>query len=1046
MPVDAIFSVGSYAASAWSGPPLVTALAMLVLGGSVAYRERGTRVSLLVGALAASVAVWLSSFAVMYSATDAGVALFWARVGHIGVALIPCTVYHFSVVLLNRADEVRRNVAALWLASIAFALLASFTSLIVPRVESHAWGFYPRYGWEGVALVAYVVVVGAATIVDAARELRRVNARLERRRVRSVSLAMAAGYLALVDFLPSLGIPIYPLGYIAVLVFLAGMASTVIREGLVEITPRVAAGAILETMRGSVLVTDLEGRVQVASDATYVLLDCREDELLGRNITDLSPGIRGNGSTLEPFHDREMVWRTRGEETVDVSVSGSELKDRRGRVVGMVYSAEDIRSRKREDALRESESRYRTLVESMAEGVIVVDNDDVVQFVNTCFAKLFGYEPAELIGTEASAVLLRPDDRALMAEKLRNRQTGMSEQYTIPMVKKNGDLIWTSISSSPLYDSRGHVTGSIGICLDLSERWQNELSVRESEARYRLMAEHATDMICRLTPEGKLLYVSPASRFILGYEADKLVGTHSSALMHTDFVRVAEAFNRSLLKGESVQTITVMMVHRDGRKVWVESNCRAVRGEDGRVTEVIAVSRDVTERLAAEEQIQFQAYHDVLTGLPNRRLFEDRLNLALAHARRQKRRGLPACVAVLFLDLDHFKLVNDTFGHSKGDELLKVMAERLRHSVRDEDSVARFGGDEFIILLPHAQKAESAALVAQKLLAAINAGVMLEDEEYYPSASIGIAIHPENGDSADALLRTADAAMYRAKEISRNSYQFASTLMDLRARERLMVDTALRRAVENAEFALYYQPIVDPTGAITSVEALLRWRHPQRGLLTPESFMSVAEESGTINLIGEWVLRTACADIREWQREGIAPARTAINMSAVQLEQQGLAAHIAALLAEFGLSSEVLELEITETAVLRDRRRAKSILETLSATGLTIAIDDFGTGYSSLTYLRTFPIRRVKIDRSFIKDIETQPNDAAIVGAVITMAHALGIEVVAEGVETEQQVRMLTALECEHLQGFYFSEARPADEITRLLRQGRAILGAAASA
>lgn len=582
--------------------------------------------------------------------------------------------------------------------------------------------------------------------------------------------------------------------------------------------PQFGSDRVLATLPGSVLVTDLEGRIHVANNAACGLLGYSRAELIGRHIRDIAPQLLPSEAGVPPssFSDRRLFWRSKSGEQISVSVSAETLTDTAGAPAGVVYSAEDLR-RRHEEALRESEARYRTLVESMNEGVIVVDNDDVVRFVNPQFCVMVNYDAADLVGRVATDVLLRAADRPVMEEKVQERRRGVSETYTIDLCKRTGELISVDISAAPLLDAKGQVTGSIGICTDVTDRKRSEAALRESEARYRLMAEHATDLISRLTPRGTYLYVSPASRSLLGYEPGTLVDSPATDLVHPDDVPVLEAFLEALLSSHVTNTITYRVRRSDGTYIAVETTFKGIRPSDtDPVSEFIAVSRDVTARKRAEEQIEYQAYHDALTGLPNRKLFEDRLNIALSHARRQRATGRPGVAAVLLLDVDHFKLVNDTLGHTTGDHLLRVIAMRIGESLRSGDTVARFGGDEFTILLPHLAAAEDAAFVAEKILEAVNAPVDIEGQELYTSASIGIAVHPDNGDSAETLLRNADTAMYRAKEISRNSYQLCSPAMNARAEERLTMKSALYQALEHQDFVLHYQPIVSTDGLISA--------------------------------------------------------------------------------------------------------------------------------------------------------------------------------------------------------------------------------------
>lgn len=457
-------------------------------------------------------------------------------------------------------------------------------------------------------------------------------------------------------------------------------------------------------------------------------------------------------------------------------------------------------------------------------------------------------------------------------------------------------------------------------------------------------------------------------------------------------------------------------------------------GDGGLIARSIRYS---IERKRSEERLAYMAQYDHLTGLTNRALFQDRLEQALARA---KRSG--ALVALMFLDLDRFKAVNDTLGHGTGDLLLKKVAERLEGSVRETDTVARIGGDEFSIILEGLTEAQDAAFVARKIIDKLVQPFVLDGHEVFVTTSIGIAVYPSS--NGDSLLTDADSAMYCAKEQGRNTYRFHTPERNAQVRERLNMESKLRRALDQEEFLLYYQPQVDlTTGMIVGTEALLRWQHPELGLVSPGKFISVLEDIGMIVRVGEWVLQTACRQSKAWQRDGFPPLRMAVNISARQFSRRDLIDTVAGVLTETGLDPNYLELEITESLLMEDIKANSRLLDELktSVEGLRVSIDDFGTGYSSLSYLKTFPIDLLKIDQSFIRDITTNSDDAAITTTIIVLAHNLRLKVIAEGVETEEQMTYLREKGCDEAQGFYFSRPLPADEFTKLLVRGGSLLG-----
>ncbi|HYM61494.1 MAG TPA: EAL domain-containing protein [Thermoanaerobaculia bacterium] len=686
----------------------------------------------------------------------------------------------------------------------------------------------------------------------------------------------------------------------------------------------------------------------------------------------------------------------------------------------------DISDRKfAEDALKASEGRYRLLIERMREGLSQVNNDGVVEFVNDRFCEMVGYTREELIGRRADMIAAFPEDVETIQSKHELRLWGVSDQYEIRVRRKDGRIIWVEIGGAPVTDASGHVVGSIGVHDDITERRRAEEALRESEARYRLMAENSTDMISRSTAEGIILYASDAARTLMGYEPAELAGRSVFDLIvpgDRSDVRRAGAGLKSL----APMTFSYRVHRKDGATVWFESTSRAlIDPTTGLIQEIVSVTRDISERKKAEEQIEYQAYHDALTGLPNRLLFRDRLTVALARARRQNQNA-----AVMFLDLDRFKVVNDTLGHSFGDELLKAIAERLRRSLREADSIARMGGDEFTILLTDLASGEDAAMIAEKLLEAIAQPLLLEGQQLFLTTSIGIAVFPTDGETAETLLRSADSAMYRAKDSGRNAFQLCTPAMNSRAVERLGLENALRRAIDRGELILHYQPQVEiATGRIVGMEALLRWDHPTLGLTQPETFISIAEETRLIIPIGEWVLNEACTQTKAWQASRFPGLRIAVNLSPRQFQQADLRRMIAGALAGSGLAASDLEIEVTESTAMQNTERTVTTLRGLREMGTRIAIDDFGTGHSSLNYLRSFPIDTVKIDQAFVHEIEASVSDRAIISAIIAMARGLKLRVTAEGVETDEQLRFLRDAGCDEVQGFLLGRPVPAGEV-----------------
>jgi diguanylate cyclase (GGDEF)-like protein/PAS domain S-box-containing protein len=484
------------------------------------------------------------------------------------------------------------------------------------------------------------------------------------------------------------------------------------------------------------------------------------------------------------------------------------------------------------------------------------------------------------------------------------------------------------------------------------------------------------------------------------------------------------------LNGETINLPeTYVTMPASERQGWIMVSLRPQYDAKRQVAGVIVHVRDFTDRKRAEQQIEYQAYHDALTGLANRRLFQEHLTLAIALA--QRRTGL---LAVLFLDLDHFKIINDSLGHTMGDALLRVAAARLKTHVREGDVIARVGGDEFTIVLQELKKKEDIPAIAQKVLRAIADPIDIEGHRLYATASIGIAVYPDDGLDAETLLKNADNAMYRAKADGRNTYQMSTEEMSRSMQERLTLESGLHQAIERNEFEVYYQPQIDvPSMKIVGMEALLRWRHPERGMMLPGSFINVAEERGHIVVIGDWVLRQACMQAKMFRDAGFPSFRVAVNISARQFREATLVDSIESALKQTGLDPQSLELEITESVAMENVDLTLKQLARLRRIGITIAIDDFGMGHSSLSYLKRFPIDALKIDRNFVEELPERLEDAAIVRSVIELAQGLNLRVVAEGVETKQQLDFLTKQNCQEVQGFYFGFPVPPQEFQKLL-------------
>jgi diguanylate cyclase (GGDEF)-like protein/PAS domain S-box-containing protein len=556
--------------------------------------------------------------------------------------------------------------------------------------------------------------------------------------------------------------------------------------------------------------------------------------------------------------------------------------------------------------------------------------------------------------------------------------------------------------------------------------------LRRAEEKYRAIFEDAVIGIFQATPDGRPLRINRALAELHGYDSpDQLMSEVSNVV--TDFFvqpsRMNELMSELKEKG-FVRHVELEFYRKDRTKKWVMANIRSVRDASGAITLLEGTMEDITDRKRAEEQVQFLAFYDALTGLPNRTLLGDRLANALASARRRSEK-----VAVLFLDLDRFKIINDSLGHSCGDLLLQEVAIRLKKSAREHDTVARLGGDEFVIVMAGIKDVADAAVGAERIMDNICTEFVIQGHSLTVSCSIVISIYPDHGTDSETLVKHADAAMYCAKENGRNAFRLFSEDMNEKVVERLTIEHNLRSALDKDELFLVYQPQTElATGAIIGVEALLRWKHPELGLVPPDHFIRVAENTGLILPIGEWVLRTACTTARRWQDTGLPPVPVAVNVSAVQFRQEGFRALVQRILHETRLAPEYLELELTESVLLSNADLTFPVLQDLKSMGVQLAIDDFGTGYSSLSYLRQFPVHRLKIDRSFIKAVAVNSDDAAITSAIISMGRNLNLKVIAEGVEDEAQIAFLKQHHCDEIQGYYFSRPLTVEQIDEKLR------------
>lgn len=681
-----------------------------------------------------------------------------------------------------------------------------------------------------------------------------------------------------------------------------------------------------------------------------------------------------------------------------------------------VFFVRDVSSESEaREALRRSEREYRRMVENSPDGIALI-HDGIVVFANMACEQLVGVKsPDELWAAEFES-FVHPDDQELWHDREKKLLDGdILGRSEIRLLTPAGKITDVELAQYPIERPEGK---AMQITLrDITVRKKMEVQVKESEERYKGLASVAFDGVA-IHFEGILLQANRSFDAIFGYKDGDTKGCSIYDLVIEE--------HRPYLKREldSGNVLELEGLREDGRRVFIEASTRACNflGEPAYVTAI----RDISVRKNAEQAIRHQAYFDGLTGLPNRLLFFDRLTVAVEQSSRENK-GL----AVMFLDLDRFKNVNDSLGHNVGDLLLFEVADRLSSCLKKGDTVSRLGGDEFTVLLNEIKDPSEANLVAEKIARAINEPYMIQEQSINIGVSIGIALYPQHGQDADDLIKNADSAMYDVKDNGRNNYQLYSSEAGGK-RDNLSLESRLRHAVENQEFVLYYQPKYNlSTGRLCGAEALVRWQDPQRGLVMPDEFIPMAEETRLILPLGDWVLQEGCRQSKLWESNGI---KISINLSPWQLHKSTLIATVEQALSASGAKAENIELEITETVAMQNPGQTLSVLRDLTSRGLSVSLDDFGKGYSSLNYLKQFPVDTIKIDMSFIRDLLTEPKDAAIVRAIILLGHNLNMKVLAEGVETKAQSEFLNVEGCDLAQGYFYSKPIPAAMFEKLFQ------------
>lgn len=696
--------------------------------------------------------------------------------------------------------------------------------------------------------------------------------------------------------------------------------------------------------------------------------------------------------------------------------------------------------------LQDVSQLQRAILDNAAYAIIATTLDGIITSFNRAAEVMLGYQATEMIGRQTPALFHDADEMAARARQL-GAELGIDlepgfevfvaptrlrlpNEYEWTYIRKDGRRLPVLLSVTALHDSQDTLTGFLGIASDLTARQQAEDSLH----LYASVFHHSAEGILLTNSANRIVAINEALSKMTGYTIDDLFGRNPKVLATG---RTSSAVYRAMwkaLREFGVWQGELLDRRKDGSVYPKLATISTIRDRAGKLTHYMASYTDITARKAAEESVHHLAHHDVLTGLFNRFSLEERLEQAILTAQRQARQ-----LAVMFVDLDRFKLINDTLGHHVGDQLLIEVARRMSACVRESDIVARLGGDEFVVVLTGIEAGmATGTAIAGKILLRLGEPYHIEGNELHSSPSIGLSIYPADGLDADTLMKSADTAMYHAKQQGRNNFQFFTAVMNAAASERMRMEHDLRTALLDGQFELHYQPQVSTIDCRTcGFEALVRWRHPVQGLIPPLKFIPITEETGLIVALGAWVLDEACRQLAIWKTRGLAAGRMAVNLSAHQLRSPELVSQVRETMTRHGIGRGELELEVTESVAMDNPERAIGQLKALRAVGVELAIDDFGTGYSSLAYLKLLPIQTLKLDRAFVRDIETDENDAAISAATLALARNLGLKVVAEGVETETQRDFLAAHQCDILQGYLFSKPLPAAEATDFLKRPR---------
>jgi len=873
------------------------------------------------------------------------------------------------------------------------------------------WGLIPQVTWVFWTTLVFACITLLITLATSYRLANPTAEQAHRWALRYelVGLAngMAWGVLGLV-FLPGQGSPDHTVFLFVVAALIAGGVSALapIFSVFLAFTLPIVIGTVLPLAftsgQGSLELAMLIGALYMVSASAAL----RMSQTIGDNLRNV-------------FEKQNLF--------SDLSATQEEMEKTNTALVKEVDERERVQA-----ALEVSERHFRVLVETSGDVIWSVDTEGRYTYINgPAVEAILGYKSDEVIGRPITDFAHATSAVVLAAEFQALKETGSRLQVQGGYMHRAGRLVYLSINALALYDTDGKFIGATGTAADITGIKAAEVQLRQTLAEQHAILDAATVGIA-FVQCGEIVRVNAELEKMFGYPRGTMTSMQIHNLYAVEGSQVWVSMVDSVVAGGHVYEADQMFRRQDGSRFWCHLAARAI--DEGSLPDgAIWVIQDISERKQKEQLVEHVAHHDALTGLPNRVLLRDRLEQAIKRAVRAKSR-----TGVLFIDLDRFKVVNDTIGHDGGDQLLRTVTERLRSCIRAEDTVARQGGDEFIIVLSDILSGNDAAQVAGKILAELAKPIPIFGSDFYVTGSIGISIYPDHGRDVQTLLKHADTAMYHAKELGKDTYCVFSEELNLRALEDARLENALRTAIERQQLQLYYQPRVDlTTGCMNSVEALLRWTHPELGPVSPDRFIPVAEQAGLIGRLGDWVLRRACMDLTHLHKMGFTDIGVSVNISQRQFSQPGLVDTVRNVLEELNFDRKHLELELTESAIAQDADQAVQILRDFEALGIGLAIDDFGTGYSSLSHLKRFPIRTLKIDRSFVDGLPREEEDVAIALAIIAMAKRLKMRVVAEGVETVQQRQFLARHRCDEGQGYVFSRPVPLHEIENLLKAAR---------